>query len=200
MNYTLHLFWFHTLIFADLKIIKDLSFPHSPFLSAACMPAACWNPDNWTAFPHQDTQGKSLVTTRFYCWLDFIKIIAKLDCLALGIHWICLIRQLEAWWRLNTISCVSRSGIKKYAWLWHSRVLFCSQAAQETHNLQSSILAALTHAVITPEYKRTWRCRTCLTTALCLEDTSLLTGPLWKPKILMTDLLHLLKMRCERKD
>lgn len=53
------------------------------------MPAACWNPDNWRAFPNQETQGESFLTARVYCWLDFIRLIAKTYYLVLGIHWIC---------------------------------------------------------------------------------------------------------------
>lgn len=53
------------------------------------MPAACWNPDNWWAFPDQETRRESFLTARVYCWLDFIRIVAKTYYLVLGIHGIC---------------------------------------------------------------------------------------------------------------
>lgn len=53
------------------------------------MPAACWNPDNWWAFPNQETWGEPFLAARVYCWLDFIRTVAKTYYLVLGIHWIC---------------------------------------------------------------------------------------------------------------
>lgn len=53
------------------------------------MPAACWNPDNWWALPDQETRRESFLTARVYCWLDFIRIVAKTYYLVLGIHGIC---------------------------------------------------------------------------------------------------------------
>lgn len=181
------------------------------------MPAARWNPDNWTAFPNQETQGKSLLTTRVYCWLDFIKIIAKTDCLVLGTHWICSLLAslgLDEEWE-QCFFCVKIWNNELWNILDYSTAGSSSAPRQPRKHMTHNQAFCFFNAVTTPEHKHTWRCRTCLTTVLCLEDIDLLRHcwacrcvgstlapagkhplmlPLRKPKILMTDLLHLLEM------